>query len=91
MKTLALYLLFTLSALAADKPNVLLILVDDLGWSDLGCYESGIETPVMDQLAANGLRFSSFYSTAKEQKPVSDEGPPHANREWTRFGKPALK
>jgi len=60
-----LFLVMSFSGFAADKPNVLLILVDDLGWSDLGCYGSEIETPVMDKLAANGLRFSSFYSTAK--------------------------
>ncbi len=52
---------------AADRksPNVLLILTDDLGYSDLGCYGSEIETPVLDRLANNGLRFSQFYSTAK--------------------------
>jgi len=65
MKTLALSLILTLSAIAAERPNVLLILVDDLGWSDLGCYGSEIETPNLDKLAANGLRFSSFYNTAK--------------------------
>lgn len=62
---LTLFAGLALSASAAEKPNVLLILVDDLGWSDLGCYGSEIETPVLDRLAANGLRFSSFYSTAK--------------------------
>jgi len=62
---LNLFAALTLSVAAADKPNVLLILVDDLGWSDLGCYGSEIETPNLDRLAANGLRFTSFYSTAK--------------------------
>ena len=40
-------------------------MVDDLGFSDLGCYGSEIETPVLDKLAYNGLRFSQFYNTAK--------------------------
>ena len=66
MKTLLTFLTaLTLSVTAAEKPNILLILVDDLGWSDLGCYGSEIKTPVLDKLAGNGLRFSSFYSTAK--------------------------
>lgn len=47
------------------RPNVLLIMVDDLGYSDLGCYGSEIETPNIDRLAAQGLRFSQFYNTAK--------------------------
>lgn len=50
---------------ASARPNILLILTDDLGYSDLGCYGSEIETPVLDRLAAKGLRFSHFYNTAK--------------------------
>lgn len=49
----------------ADRPNVLMIMVDDLGFSDLGCYGSEIETPNLDALAAEGLRFTQFYNTAK--------------------------
>jgi arylsulfatase A-like enzyme len=49
----------------AARPNVLVILTDDLGFSDIGCYGSEIETPTLDRLAAKGLRFSQFYSTAK--------------------------
>lgn len=49
----------------AKRPNVLLILADDLGYSDLGCYGSKIETPNLDRLAAGGLRFSQFTNTAK--------------------------
>ena len=55
-------------AAAADtprRPNVLLILVDDLGFSDLGCYGSEIATPHLDRLAAEGLRFTQFYNTAR--------------------------
>jgi arylsulfatase A-like enzyme len=47
------------------RPNILLIMADDLGFSDLGCYGSEIETPNLDRLANNGLRFTQFYNTAK--------------------------
>ncbi|MCP4480915.1 MAG: arylsulfatase [Planctomycetaceae bacterium] len=50
---------------AADPPNVVVIMVDDLGYSDIGCYGGEIETPNLDALAADGLRFSQFYNTAK--------------------------
>lgn len=50
---------------AATQPNILVILTDDLGFSDLGCYGSEIETPVLDKLAQNGLRFTQFSNTAK--------------------------
>jgi arylsulfatase A-like enzyme len=46
-------------------PNVLMILVDDLGYSDLGCYGSEIETPNLDHLANNGLRYTQFYNTGR--------------------------
>jgi len=48
-----------------QKPNIILISVDDMGWSDLGCYGSEIQTPNIDLLANNGLRFSNFYNTSK--------------------------
>ncbi len=47
------------------RPNVLVVLADDLGFSDLGCYGSEINTPNLDKLAAGGLRFTQFYNTAK--------------------------
>lgn len=50
---------------AADPPNVVVIMVDDLGYSDIGCYGGEIETPNLDSLATDGLRFSQFYNTAK--------------------------
>jgi arylsulfatase len=50
---------------AAVQPNLVVILTDDLGFSDVGCYGSEIETPNLDRLAADGLRFSQFYNTAK--------------------------
>ncbi len=69
MKFLCAFLLFictaaTLEAEAA-KPNFLIILADDLGFSDTGCYGGEIETPNLDRLAANGLRFTQFYNTAR--------------------------
>ena len=48
-----------------SRPNVLVIMADDLGFSDLGCYGGEIETPHLDGLAANGLRFTQFYNTAR--------------------------
>ncbi len=53
------------AAETATKPNVILILADDLGFSDLGCYGSEIKTPTLDRLAAGGLRFSQFYNSGK--------------------------
>lgn len=48
---------------AAPKPNIILILADDLGWSDLGCYGNSFnETPHLDQLAHEGMRFTQFYA-----------------------------
>lgn len=47
------------------RPNILVILADDLGYSDLGCYGSEIKTPNLDGLAGNGLRFTQFYNTAR--------------------------
>lgn len=48
----------------ADRPNIVLIMVDDMGWSDLGCYGGEIETPHIDSLAEDGLRFTRFYNNA---------------------------
>jgi arylsulfatase len=50
---------------AADKPNAVFVLVDDMGYSDLGCYGSEIETPNLDALAAGGLLFTQFYNTGR--------------------------
>jgi len=69
---LATLLLAPLAALhAADKlkpeskPNIIVILADDMGFSDLGCYGSEIPTPHLDALAANGLKFTQFYNMAR--------------------------
>ncbi len=50
---------------AERKPNIIVILADDVGYSDIGCYGSEIQTPNLDKLAANGLRFTQFYNTAR--------------------------
>lgn len=47
------------------KPNIIVILVDDMGFSDIGCYGSEIPTPNIDKLAAGGLRFTQFYNTSR--------------------------
>ncbi len=52
-------------ALAADRPNIIVILTDDMGFSDLGCYGGEIDTPVIDSLAAGGVRFTQFYNTGR--------------------------
>ncbi|MEX0611592.1 MAG: arylsulfatase, partial [Pirellulales bacterium] len=60
--------IFERAALAAEgpaRPNVVIILIDDMGWSDLGCYGGEIPTPNVDALAAGGLRFTQFYNTAR--------------------------
>lgn len=57
---------FSLSQEKKEQPNILLILVDDMGFADLGCYGSPIiATPNLDALAKNGLRFSQFYNSAR--------------------------
>ena len=49
----------------SKKPNVIVILSDDMGYSDIGCFGSEISTPHLDKLAKNGLRFTQFYNTAR--------------------------
>ena len=60
-----LILITALTAQADDRPNIVLIMADDLGFSDIGCYGSEIPTPNLDSLAGNGLRFTQFYNTSK--------------------------
>lgn len=52
------------AALAAGKPNVVLVALDDTGFAHLGCYGSSIETPNIDRIASEGLRFTGFHTTA---------------------------
>ena len=47
------------------KPNIVVFVVDDMGWSDLGCYGSELKTPNLDARAKNGLRFTQFYNGAR--------------------------
>lgn len=49
----------------SKPPNILLILVDDMGFSDLGCYGGEIHTPNLDRLAQNGIRYTQFYNAAR--------------------------
>ncbi len=49
----------------ATQPNILLILADDMGYSDIGCFGSEIKTPNLDKLAQKGVRFSQFYNAAR--------------------------
>jgi arylsulfatase A-like enzyme len=50
---------------SGERPNIVVIMADDLGYSDLGCYGSEIETPRLDALASSGVRMTQFYNTAK--------------------------
>lgn len=60
-------LCMAVSALSAKKarPNIVLIMADDLGYSDVGCFGGEIQTPNLDRLAENGIRITEFYNTAK--------------------------
>lgn len=58
-------ILYSSAAGPAPKPNILLIVADDMGYSDAGCYGGEIQTPNLDRLARNGLRFTQFYNTAR--------------------------
>jgi arylsulfatase A-like enzyme len=62
-----LFLLITLVgfAAAATRPNIVVIMSDDMGYSDIGCYGGEIQTPTLDRLAAGGLRLTQFYNTAR--------------------------
>src|SRR5436305_5590373 len=52
-------------AAAATRPNIVVIMSDDMGYSDIGCYGGEIQTPTLDRLAAGGLRLTQFYNTAR--------------------------
>ena len=62
--TLAASVVSAQQPLAGSRPNVVVILCDDLGYSDIGCYGGEIRTPNLDQMAAEGLRFTQFYNNA---------------------------
>jgi arylsulfatase len=66
LTTIALLAFMPVMAQAApSKPNIIVIMSDDMGYSDLGCYGGEIETPVLDRLATNGLRYTRFYNTSR--------------------------
>ena len=54
-----------LSAVADDRPNIVVVLVDDLGFSDIGSYGGEVPTPNLDRLAARGVRFTQAYNAAR--------------------------
>src|SRR3954468_20750067 len=87
-----------LGAAPVKKPNFVVILADDMGYSDAGCYGGDIDTPNLDRLAAGGLRFTQAYSTARcgpsrdclltgyyAQQTAADIMTPGNTPEWTRF------
>lgn len=53
-----------LDAASPDRPNIILVMADDMGWSDIGCFGGEIRTPHVDSLARDGLRFTQFYNNA---------------------------
>ena len=61
---LALFLMPCVSLSATKRPNVVVLLADDLGWKDIGCYGGPVKTPTLDRLAAHGVRFTDFYAGA---------------------------
>ena len=68
LSRLSLLSLFAIGASALSlngesRPNIIIIMSDDMGYSDIGCYGGEIKTPNLDNLAANGLRFTECYTT----------------------------
>ena len=53
------------SAFAAKRPNIIIAMADDMGWSDIGCYGGEIDTPNLNTLAEGGVRFTPFYNTGR--------------------------
>ncbi len=69
LRLLGICIAFLISSLVnaqnPERPNIVIILVDDMGFSDIGCYGSEIETPNIDKLASGGLRFTQFYNSGR--------------------------
>ncbi len=55
----------SLTTVAADRPNIVVVLVDDMGFSDIGPYGGEVPTPNLDRLAERGVRFTQFYNAAR--------------------------
>ena len=70
---------------SAERPNIIVIMGDDMDYSDIGCYGSEIATPNLDALAKGGVRFTQFYNTARccptRASRSSRTGPPGSERE----------
>lgn len=67
------------------RPNIILFLADDMGFSDIGCYGSEIPTPSIDRMAACGLRYTQMYSNARccpSRASPSDRAVPLIRRGW---------
>ncbi|MBT5322127.1 MAG: arylsulfatase [Verrucomicrobiales bacterium] len=56
---------FSSMAAKVSRPNIILIMCDDMGWSDIGCYGGEVQTPTLDRMAREGMRFTQFYNNAK--------------------------
>ena len=66
LKYFILFLIISIRAsFSQEKPNIILIMADDIGFSDIGAYGSEINTPNIDALANGGMRFTTFYNMAK--------------------------
>ncbi|MCH2204701.1 MAG: arylsulfatase [Lentisphaerales bacterium] len=65
MKLIIATLLMALGLTAQEKPNIILMMADDMGYSDIGCYGGEIKTPNLDRMAREGIRFRQFYNNAK--------------------------
>ena len=55
---------------AQERPNIIVILADDLGFSDLGCFGGEIQTPVLDEMAKEGLRMTQMYNSVFRHVPI---------------------
>ena len=62
---ISLCLLAQVFCYGSERPNIVLIMADDMGYSDLGCYGGEIQTPNLDRLAENGIRYTQAYNTSK--------------------------
>ena len=62
---ISLCLLAQVFCYGSERPNIVLIMADDMGYSDLGCYGGEIRTPNLDRLAENGIRYTQAYNTSK--------------------------
>ena len=68
---LAILLLFAstcplpVASAADERPNIILMMADDMGFSDIGCYGGEVQTPNLNKMAAEGMRFTQFYNCAK--------------------------